>query len=156
MINEYVKKIFKKGDNNTLNISSNNMDKHVPYLIAEHTETGEKYKIVEKNKINYMFKYNDIIPDNLDIEIPRIVIAGSIYKHFKGELYLGLGIAYNYSDTKTYVIYQALYDECRIYAREIDMFFGYKSENYSDEEYPQEKRFAYLGHISQLIVNPKY
>jgi hypothetical protein len=76
--------------------------------------------------------------------------AGMVVKHFKREtvtdknssqyLYLILGFAEHTETKEKLVIYQALYDEERIYARPYDMFMS----KVDKEKYPdikQEYRF---------------
>lgn len=52
-------------------------------------------------------------------------MEGKIYKHFKGNLYRLLHIAYDSETMNPVVVYQALYGDNKIWVRPYDMFFGY-------------------------------
>ena len=49
---------------------------------------------------------------------------GRIYKHFKGDLYLVEDLATYSEDDTELVIYRALYEDTRLYARPKDMFLS--------------------------------
>ena len=65
-----------------------------------------------------------------------------IYKHFKGNLYKVLYIAYNSENhDEKLVVYEALYDDHKIWVRPYDMF----TSKVDKEKYPsveQEYRFS--------------
>ena len=76
------------------------------------------------------------------------VIVGGIYKHFKGKLYKVINIGYD-SETnndqfpKKLVIYEALYDDHKIWVRPYDMFIS----KVDKDKYPdvlQEYRFELI------------
>jgi len=52
------------------------------------------------------------------------IIKKGIYKHFKGDYYLVEDTATHSEDGTTYVIYRALYNECKLYIRPLDMFLS--------------------------------
>lgn len=52
-----------------------------------------------------------------------------IYQHYKGDLYLALGIVYHSETGEKMVLYQALYDDCKIWCRPYDMFFDIVNKN---------------------------
>ena len=66
---------------------------------------------------------------------------GKVFRHFKGDLYLLLDIAQHTETGERLVIYKALYDECKVYARPIEMFLSkVDKEKYPNatQEYRQE------------------
>lgn len=76
------------------------------------------------------------------------VVVGGIYKHFKGNLYKVINIGYD-SETningifKKLVIYEALYDDHKIWVRPYNMF----TSKVDKEKYPdvlQEYRFELI------------
>lgn len=69
----------------------------------------------------------------------KIKVKG-IYKHFKGDLYLIEDIAIHSETKEKMVIYRALYEDSKLYARPYDMFISKVDKN----KYPnviQEYRF---------------
>lgn len=61
---------------------------------------------------------------------------GKMVRHFMGKNYLILDFAIDSETEETLVIYKALYGDCKIYARTLDMFASEVDKN----KYPHEKQ----------------
>ena len=61
--------------------------------------------------------------------------VGRVYRHFKGKLYLVLDLAHHSETGEQYVIYKALYGDCKTYVRPYFIFAsGVDREKYPDVE----------------------
>ncbi len=70
----------------------------------------------------------------------REIKTNTIYRHFKGDLYLVENIAIHSETKEKLVIYRGLYGNCPLYARPYDMF----ASEVDHEKYPsvlQQYRF---------------
>ena len=54
----------------------------------------------------------------------RKLKLNTIYRHFKGNLYLVEDVGFDSETMKEMVIYRALYGDCKLYVREKDMFLS--------------------------------
>lgn len=61
---------------------------------------------------------------------------GMTFRHFKGDYYLLLDIAVHSETREELVIYKALYDDCMVTARPIEMFLS----EVDREKYPEVKQ----------------
>ena len=66
----------------------------------------------------------------------RKVKVNTIYRHFKGDLYLIEDIAVHSESGDDLIIYRALYGDCKLYARPYDMFVSLVDH----EKYPDIKQ----------------
>lgn len=60
-------------------------------------------------------------------------IVGRIYKHYKGDYYIVENIAIHSETGEKMVIYRALYEDAKVYARPYDMFI--EKINNQDQEH---------------------
>lgn len=61
--------------------------------------------------------------------LEREIKINSLYRHFKGNLYFVVDVAYGSEDDIPYVIYRALYGERKLYIRPLDMFLSKVDKN---------------------------
>ena len=52
------------------------------------------------------------------------LMKGRKVRHFKGKEYLVIDVAWHTEDEEAVVIYRALYGECRLYVRPLEMFMS--------------------------------
>ena len=77
------------------------------------------------------------------------LVIGGTYRHFKGNLYKVLLVAYdsetnNDEEPKKLVVYESLYGDHKVWVRPYDMFLSkVDKEKYPDVE--QVYRFQYIG-----------
>ena len=66
----------------------------------------------------------------------RELKINSIYKHFKGDYYLVIDIAYDSETKEKMVVYKRLYGDCSLWVRPLDMFLS----EVDKKKYPQVKQ----------------
>ena len=100
----------------------------------------EELNNLKKNGVtNEMIKNAEKLRRDNDTEIVGNVLqqieVGRVYRHFKGKLYLVLDLAQHSETEEQYVVYKALYGDCKTYIRPYLMFAsGVDHEKYPDVE----------------------
>ena len=70
----------------------------------------------------------------------REIKLNTIYKHFKGDLYLVESIVIHSESKEKMVLYRALYGDCNLYVRPLDMFLS----EVDHEKYPKvEQKYRF-------------
>lgn len=71
----------------------------------------------------------------------RDLEIGKTYRHFKGNFYIVLDIAYHSETLEKYVVYKALYGDYKTYIRPLEMFLEEVDVNREDNKFNQKYRF---------------
>ena len=79
----------------------------------------------------------------------RKLKVGSLYRHFKGDVYLVLGEAVHSETKEKYVIYKGLYGNFEVYIRPYDMFLS----EVDHKKYPDVKEKYRFEEIKIESVN---
>lgn len=66
----------------------------------------------------------------------NIILPGRYYRHFKGKIYKVIGVALHTETDEQLVIYQAQYDDFKLFARPLAMF----TEEIDHSCYPEAKQ----------------
>jgi hypothetical protein len=76
----------------------------------------------------------------------RNLIVNGIYRHYKGNNYLAMGVCTHSETLEEYVVYQALYGEHKLWIRPLNMFLEGIDVNKSDNITRQKHRFEFIGY----------
>lgn len=73
-----------------------------------------------------------------------MIKKGQVYRHFKGNKYQIIAVAYDSETNKKLVVYQALYDDFKVWVRDYDMFIS-KIDKKKYPDCKQEYRFELIN-----------
>lgn len=101
----------------------------------------EERNNLKKNGVtNEMIKNAEKLKQNGDVDsvnsAPQQIKVGRVYRHFKDKLYLVLDLAQHSETGEQYVVYKALYGDCKTYIRPYLMF----ASGVDHEKYPDVKQ----------------
>ena len=82
----------------------------------------------------------------------REIKVNTVYRHFKGDLYLVEGIATHSETEEKMVVYRALYEDYGLYVRPYDMFIS----EVDHEKYPDIKQKYRFEEVDIKSVNESY
>ena len=82
----------------------------------------------------------------------REIKVNTVYRHFKGDLYLVEGIATHSETEEKMVVYRALYEDYGLYVRPYDMFIS----EVDHEKYPDIKQKYRFEEVDIKSVNENY
>ena len=82
----------------------------------------------------------------------REIKVNTVYRHFKGDLYLVEGIATHSETEEKMVIYRALYEDFGLYVRPYDMFVS----EVDHEKYPDIKQKYRFEEADIKSLNDSY
>ncbi|MBR6113344.1 MAG: DUF1653 domain-containing protein [Bacilli bacterium] len=82
----------------------------------------------------------------------REIKVNTVYRHFKGDLYLVEGIATHSETEEKMVVYRALYEDFGLYVRPYDMFIS----EVDHEKYPDIKQKYRFEEADIKSVNESY
>ena len=82
----------------------------------------------------------------------REIKVNTVYRHFKGDLYLVEGIATHSETEEKIVVYRALYEDFGLYVRPYDMFIS----EVDHEKYPDIKQKYRFEEADIKSLNDSY